>query len=107
MAKIQQGEIWWANLAIPARRRPVLILTRTDAVDHMHNVTVAPLTRTIRHIDSEVILSPKHGVPSLCAISLDNVMTIPKKLLDGRIVTLDHETMAKVFEAVRFVFAMT
>ena len=106
MAKLRQGEIWWANLPAPAGRRPVLLLTRTDAVEHMANVTVAPLTRTIRDIESEVVLSTEHGVPSLCAISLDNIVTIPKKMLDRRIVALGRETMEEVFDAVRFVFAM-
>lgn len=106
MAKLRQGEIWWANLPAPAGRRPVLLLTRTDAVEHMANVTVAPLTRTIRDIESEVVLSTQHGVPSLCAISLDNIVTIPKKMLDRRIVALSRETMEGVFDAVRFVFAM-
>jgi len=106
MAKHRQGEIWWANLPVPAGRRPVLLLTRTDAVSHMTNVTVAPLTRTIRDIESEVVLSTEHGVPSVCAISLDNIMTIPKKMLDRRIVASDCETMGEVFDAIRFVFAM-
>ena len=106
MAKLRQGEIWWANLPAPAGRRPVLLLTRTDAVEHMANVTVAPLTRTIRDIESEVVLSTQHGVPSLCAISLDNIVTIPKKMLDRRIVALVREAMEGVFDAVRFVFAM-
>lgn len=107
MAKVKQGELWWANLPPPARRRPVLILTRTDAVAHMTNVTIAPLTRTIRGIDSEVVLSPDQGVPTLCAISVDNILTIPKTMLDRRIVALEADTMTEVFKAVRFVFAMS
>ncbi len=107
MAKIRQGEIWWANLPIPARRRPVLVLTRSDATGRLSNVTVAPLTRTIRGIDSEVVLSPEHGVPTLSAISLDNMLTIPKDMLDRPIVALSLETMNEVFKAIRFVFAMS
>ena len=107
MARVRQGEIWWANLPAPARRRPVLILTRSDAIGHMRNITVAPLTRTIRGIDSEVVLSPDHGVPTLCAVFLDNIMTIMKTLLDRRIVTLPPDTMTEVFGAMRFVFAMS
>jgi len=102
----RQAEIWWANLPPPAGRRPVLVLTRTDAAGHMANVTVAPLTRTIRGIDSEVLLSPAQGVPTACAISLDNILTIRKVVLDRRIVSLSEETMGEVFEAIRFVFAM-
>ena len=106
MADLRQGEIWWANLPEPAGRRPVLVLTRTDAVGHMSNVTVAPLTRTIRGIDAEVVLSPDDGVPSICAVSLDNMMTVRKAVLDRRIVALPDDTMAGVFKAIRFVFAM-
>lgn len=106
MPNARQGEIWWANLPAPAGRRPVLVLTRTDAVGHMTNVTVAPLTRTIRGIDSEVVLSPDHGVPTVCAVSLDNIMTIRKTVLSRRIVTLPADTMTEVFNAIRFVFAM-
>lgn len=106
MTKIRQGEIWWADLPAPAGRRPVLVLTRSDAIAHMGNVTVAPLTRTVRDIDSEVVLSPSHGVPTVCAVSLDNIMTIVKTILDRRVVTLSADTMKQVFEAIRFVFAI-
>ncbi len=107
MPRIQQGEVWWANLPAPAGRRPVLSLTRSDAIAHMTRVTVAPLTRTIREIDSEVILSPAHGVPTLCAASLDNIQTIDKALLDRRIAVLPSDTMEEVFETIRFVFDMS
>ena len=106
MARIRQGEIWWANLPAPARRRPVLILTRSDAIARLFNVTVAPLTRTIRNINAEVVLSLAHGVPSVCAISLDNILTVPKTMLDQRIVKLPEETMKEAFGAIRFIFAM-
>jgi mRNA interferase MazF len=106
MAERQQGNICWANLPPPAGRRPVLVLTRTDALRHMTNVTVAPLTRTIREIESEVVLSPAHGVPTACAVSLDNILTIRKTTLDQTITTLPDDTMKEVFTAIRFVFDM-
>lgn len=106
MVRVRQADIWWADLPSPARRRPVLILTRSDVLDHVSNVTVAPLTRTIRHVDSEVVLSPEQGLPSVCAVSLDNILTIRKELLDHRIVKLGSDTMRDVFAALSFVFAM-
>ncbi len=91
----------------PVGRRPVLILTRSDALPVLANVTVAPLTRTIQDIVSHVVLSPDNdGVPTLCAVSLDNIMTARKSVLDSRIVALSDETMDAVFQAIRFVFAM-
>lgn len=85
----------------------MLILTRNDAIKHLANVTVAPLTRTIRNIPSEVILSPADGVPSVCAVSLENIMTIRQASLDRAIACLSVERMEQVFGAIRFVFSMT
>jgi mRNA interferase MazF len=106
MAKVRQAEIWWADLPPPAGRRPVLILTRSDALEYVSNVTVAPLTRMVRHVDSEVVLSPDQGLPSVCAVSLDNILTIRKELLDRRLARLGTDTMLEVFDALRFAFAM-
>lgn len=106
MPRYRQGEVVWAELPQPAGRRPVLILTRDDALAHLNNVTVAPLTRTIRHIKSEVVLSPAQGVPSVCAVSLDNLMTIGKSSLGKSIAQLDADLMRQVFDAIRHAFAM-
>lgn len=106
MPRARQGDIWWAGLPPPAGRRPVLILTRSDALLHLVSVTVAPLTRTIRHVPSEVVLSPEHGVPSACAVSLDNIVTVRKDILDRRIVQLSDDVMAEVFAAIRYAFRM-
>jgi mRNA interferase MazF len=101
-----QGHVVWADLPEPVGRRPALILTRTDALRRLSNVTVAPLTRTIRGINAEVFLSEEDGLPSECAVSLDNILTIPADSLDTRITTLSRDRMAEVFDAIRFVFAM-
>ena len=101
-----QGEVWWANLPPPNRRRPVLVLTRSRAIATLTNVTVAPLTRTIRGIPSEVPLSQGDGLPTACAISLENILTVPKSLLDARIAALTPDKMRAVFEAIRYVFQM-
>lgn len=104
MPEPRQGEIWWAELPPPAGRRPVLILTRTAAIARLSGVTIAPLTRTLRNLPSEVVISPAEGVPTLCAASLDNILTIPKSLLDQRITSISRETLHEVFAAIRIVF---
>lgn len=106
MVEPKQGEIWWADLPIPVGRRPVLILTRSVALPHLTNVTVAPLTRTVRHIKAEAVISPADGVPELSAANMDNLLTIPKHRLDRRITTVSAETMADVHRAIRHVFAL-
>lgn len=47
MAEINRGEIWQFSFPHPNKRRPVLVLTRQEVIDHLHTVTVAPLTTTI------------------------------------------------------------
>lgn len=106
MAEIRQGDIWWANLAAPAGRRPVLVLTRSQAIARLGSVTVAPVTRTIRYIESEVVLSADDGVPTECAISLDNIVTVRKGVLTRRITRLGRDHLDAAFAAIRFAFAM-
>lgn len=106
MGELQQGQIRWAKLPEPAGRRPVLILTRNDALAILQNVTVAPLTRTIRYLDSEVVLTPDDGLPSLCAASLDNILTIRKASLGPLIANIPDDRWPEVLRAIRFVFGM-
>lgn len=107
MPDLRQGDIFWADLPPPAGRRPVLILTRDAALPHLTNVTVAPLTRTVRGIEAEAVISPADGVPELCAANLDNMLTIPRQVLDARIAHVSSETMADLHRAIRHVFAMS
>jgi mRNA interferase MazF len=107
VADLRQGDIWWANLPLPVGRRPVLILTRTDALAHLANVTVVPLTRTIRGIEAEAVISPADGVPELSAANLDNVITIAKNRLDRTITSVSDATLADVKRAIGYVFALT
>jgi len=106
MPEPAQGEVWWAALPPPSGRRPVLVLTRSDAISVLTNVTVAPLTRTRRDIPAEVNLEPADGVPKACTVSLENILTIRKRLLERRITALGQHRMRLVFDAIRHVFAM-
>lgn len=101
-----QGQIWWANLPDPLGWRPVLILTRDDALPRLHYATVAPLTRTIRGIDSEVVLEREDGVPSRSAVTLDNIATVDQDLLVRHLATLSADRMNEVWEAIHHVFDM-
>jgi mRNA interferase MazF len=106
MAGKAQGQVSWANLPDPLGWRPVLILTRSDVLTKLRYATVAPLTRTIRGIDTEDLLEPEDGVPSRCAVTLDNVATIEQDLLIHHITTLSAERMNEVWEALHEAFEM-
>jgi len=77
-----QGEIWWAEAE--DKRRPVLVVTRSDAVPVLTWVIVAPVSRTIREIPTEVRLGPSHGLPDECVASFDNLQPIRRSFLTQR-----------------------
>jgi mRNA interferase MazF len=106
MPRLQQGSVVWADLASPAGRRPVVVLTRDAAIGKLNALTVGPITRTIRNIPSEVLLTPADGVPTSCAVALDNILTVSRSLLDSGITTLPRPKMHQVFTAIRYVFDM-
>jgi mRNA interferase MazF len=68
----------------------------------MSEVTVAPLTSTIRHIPSEVILTPEDGVPKTCAINLDHLQTVAKAKIGPLITPLTDQRMDKIKAALLF-----
>ena len=61
---IQWGEVRWYRFRRPDKTRSVLILTRQSALDFLAEVTVAPVTSTIREIPSDVVLTEADGVPA-------------------------------------------
>jgi mRNA interferase MazF len=65
--------------------RPVVILTRDLVRPHMARVTVAPITTTIRGLSTEVPLGTANGLEHACAVSCDNIVTVPAGALGRQI----------------------
>jgi len=95
---VARGEVWWAE-SPSAKRRPYLVLTRQAAIEHLHIVIAVPATRTVRHIPTEVDLDVDDGMPQRCALSLDNLTTMPQAFLVERICRLEMAKMAEVCRA--------
>lgn len=96
---MRRGDVYWLELP-DERRRPACVLTRESALPVLRNVTVALVTRTVRSIPTEVLLSQRDdGMPDDCAISLDNLRTVPKALLTDRITSLSGAQMHEVCTA--------
>ena len=70
---MKHGDIRWYKFARPDKKRPVLILTRDSVLEYLNEVTVAPITSTIRDIPSEVLLTTIDGMPRDCAINCDHL----------------------------------
>ena len=99
---MRRGELWWAELASPAGKRPVLLLSRNEAYAVRELVMVAPVTTRIRGIPSEVPLGDEDGVPRACVINLDTITTIAKAGLRERLSALSAEKLKAVEEALHF-----
>jgi mRNA interferase MazF len=99
---MRRGEVRWYVFSKPDKKRPVLILTRDSALDFLGEVTVAPVTSTIRDIPSEVLLTNADGMPRDCAVNLDHVQTISKGKIGSVITTLSAVKMQQVRSSLVF-----
>jgi len=97
----QQGEIWWASW--DDRRRPVLVLTRDAAIPLLNRVLVAPVTRTVRGIPTELPLDEADGLREPCAASFDNLQLLPRHELTERQATLGPDRWMQICAAYRAV----
>lgn len=103
---MRRTELWWARLAGPAGRRPVLLLSRDEAYAVRDLVTVAPVTSRLRGIPVEVPLGREEGLPRPCAANLDTILTIPKRRLEERIGILPEAKARAVDDAIRFALGL-
>lgn len=95
-----RGEVWWLEHP-EAGRRPACVLTRAAAVDVLTAVTVAPATRTIRGIPTELELTEADGMPEPCALNFDNLATVPKAFLTDRITRLSAPRITELCQTLR------
>ena len=83
MSLPRQGEIWWAEAE--DKRRPVLVITRSEAVPVLTWLVVAPISRTMRGIPTEISLDEAEGLPLPCAASFDNLQPVRRSFLTLRL----------------------
>jgi mRNA interferase MazF len=97
---MRRGEIWFA--ATPGGDRPVLVLTRDPVANRIGAVVVAALTRTKRHLVSELDLTSRDdGVPTDCVANFDNIHTLPKRAFRRRVAALPAPRMAQACRVLR------
>ena len=97
---MNRGEVWWTEHP-DAGRRPFFVLTRQAAIPVLRRVLAVPATRTVRGLPTEVVLDEEDGMPQRCALSFDNVTTMPKGLFTERICRLSLERLTQVCAALR------
>ncbi len=103
MTEPARGEIWWGE-APDAKGRPYLVLTRDEAIPVLRTLVVAPVTRTVREIPTEIPLGTAEGLPAPCVATLDSVLTFPKAMLVRRMGELTPARGPELCEAVAAAF---
>ena len=96
---MRRGEIRWYTFATPDKRRPVLLLTRSTVIDALNEIIVAPATRTVRGVATEVLLSPLDGMPDACALNFDHVTLVQRSRLGSVIAELPAARWPEVEQA--------
>jgi mRNA interferase MazF len=99
---MKRGEVRWYKFKHPDKKRPVVILTRNSILEYLGEVTIAPVTSTIRDIPSEVLLSRLDGMHNDCAINCDHIQTVSKSNVGSIITSLSKEKLSDVRDAINF-----
>ncbi len=98
MVEPRQGDVWWATLD---KRRPVLVVTRDEAAGLLARLVVAPVTRTVRAIPTEVPLGADEGLPVECAATFDNLQVVLRRDLTERAGRLGAHGRLRICAALR------
>ena len=99
---MRRGEVRWYKFSKPDKRRPVVILTRDSALEFLGEVTIAPITSTIRDIPSEVVLGLEDGLPRNCAVNLDHIQTVSRGRIGPLITTLSSKKLVEIRASLLF-----
>jgi len=95
---VAHGEIWL--LQPPnGKSRPVLVVTRDEAIPVLNNVVVAPITSTLRRIPTAIRVGPEAGIDHESAATFDSLASVPKSLLTVRLGALEPNRRGEVCSA--------
>ena len=86
------------------KTRPVLVLTREVVRPHLHSVTVAPITSTIRGLSTEVRVGTRNGLGQESVVACDHITTIPAHALGEQIGLLLEDQESHLTEAIHAAF---
>ena len=93
--------MWLAEVG--RKRRPVLVLTRTEVLDVRTLVTVAEITTSGRGLAAEVEVDHATvGLQRESVINCDGLHTVAQTTLSARIGVVDDLTLGRVCSAVSY-----
>ena len=99
---MKRGEVWWVDLPAPVGLRPAVLVSRNQAYRIRTSITIVPLTRTIRHIPSEVPLGTADGIRKTSVANADDVITVPKVRVREYLTVLSAAKLVDLERAIKF-----
>ncbi|HEY4410410.1 MAG TPA: type II toxin-antitoxin system PemK/MazF family toxin [Acidimicrobiia bacterium] len=98
---MRRGEVWLAEVG--RKKRPVLVMTRSEVIDVRALVTVAEVTTSVRGLGSEVDLDHvQAGLDRPSVINCDGIHTVTQKSLTTRVGQVSDDIMRKVCSALSY-----
>lgn len=95
------GEVWFAELGMVEKSRPVLVLAVPGDQDARALVVVAPLTSQIRGMTGEVDLGKPRWLPKPSAVNVQGLASFDRLKLGRRMGELTPAQMEDVRAALR------
>lgn len=98
---MRRGELWLAQVG--RKKRPVVVLTRSEVIDVRKLVTVAEITTSVRGLSTEIEIDHSEvGLDRPSVINCDGIHTIGQASLAGPIGEVDDATLRRVCSAVSY-----
>ena len=95
------GEVWYADLGMVEKSRPVLVLAVPQMTDARALVIVAPLTSQIRGQRGEVALGKPRWLPKESAVNVQGLASFDHNKLTRRMGSLTADQYNAVKAALR------
>lgn len=102
----KHGEVWFADLGIVAKGRPVLVLTAPEPDDASALFIVAPLTSQIRNARGEVYLGKPTWLPKPSAVNLQGLASFDHHKLERRLGRLSDAHLLNVRNELRIILSL-
>ena len=98
---MRRGELWLAEVG--RKRRPVLLLTRSEVLEVRELVTVAEITTSIRGLAAEVAIDHVAvGLDRPSVINCDGIHTVSQASLTGPVGRVGDDVLRRVCSAVSY-----
>src|SRR2546427_6812490 len=103
---MKRGEIWLAELPLPDKRRPVVLVSRDAAYEVRDMLPVGPVTTRPRAVASHVAVGRDEGLDRNSAINCDRLQTVHRTVLRTKVGSLGPSAIDALDDALRYALGL-